>query len=307
MSDTLILKTDRITLSKFSDEDAPFIIELLNSKGWLDFIGDRKVKTTDDALNYLNKSIYSGYNQNGFGLWKVTLNDGDMPIGMCGLLKRAELPACDIGFALLPDYIGKGFGQEASRAVLQIAGDRFKVNEILAVTDPANTKSINLLIKSGFGFSKSVSMHDGKETLLLFSNSTIHDDAAKINLITARFYAVFDNRNNKGPHLDLLSELCIENIVILKNSGQVTESFNLNTFIPPREKILTDGTLTDFTEEEISGQNIVERSLAHRTSYYFKSGILNGKKFESKGTKFLSFAKVNNEWKLVSVLWEDEE
>ena len=143
MSDSLVHKTERISLSKFSDEDAPFIIQLLNSKGWLDFIGNRNVKTIEDALNYLKKSIYSGYNDNGYGLWKVTLFESGTPIGMCGLLKRADLPACDIGFAFLPEYIGKGYAREATNAVLEIAKEIFKLDEILAITDPANTKSIN--------------------------------------------------------------------------------------------------------------------------------------------------------------------
>ncbi|MBL7913559.1 MAG: GNAT family N-acetyltransferase [Bacteroidia bacterium] len=307
MPDTLIVQTERISLRKFSDEDAPFIIQLLNSKGWLDFIGNRNVNTTEDALNYLNKSIYSGYNDNGFGLWKVTLNDGGVPIGMCGLLKRADLPASDIGFAFLPEYIGKGFGQEASKAVLQIASEKFKLDEILAITDPANTKSIELLIKSGFGFNKSVPMHEGKETLLLFSNRISHDDEAKINLITSRFYAVFDNRNNKGPHLDLLRELCYEYVSIFKYAFNTTECFSLDSFIPPRKKILTDGTLSDFTEKELTSHLQIENNLAVRTSQYIKSGILNGRNFETKGTKFLNFVRANSQWKLVSILWEDDE
>lgn len=307
MSDTLIVQSERISLRKFTDADAPFIIRLLNSKGWLDFIGNRNVKSIEDAFNYLNKSIYSGYNDNGYGLWKVTLNETDEPIGMCGLLKRTDLPSSDIGFAFLPEYIGQGFGQEASKAVLQIAAERFKLDEVLAITDPANTKSIGLLIKSGFGFSKSVSMHEGKETLLLFSNRVTQTEEAKIDLVTARFYAVFDNRNNKGPHLDLLRELCYDYVSIFKYASNTTECFTLDSFIPPRKQILTDGTLNEFTEIELSSNLQIEKNLAFRTSYYSKSGILNGRKFETKGTKFLSFVKTNGQWEIVSILWEDDE
>jgi RimJ/RimL family protein N-acetyltransferase len=307
MADSIIVQTERITISKFNDEDAPFIIQLLNSKGWLDFIGNRNVKTIEDALNYLNKSIYAGYNDNGYGLWKVTLNDSNVPIGMCGLLKRADLPCSDIGFAFLPEYIGRGFGQEATKAVLQIASERFKLDELLAITDPANTKSIGLLIKSGFGFKNTVSMHEGKETLLLFSNNFTQTDEAQINLITSRFYAVFDNRNNKGPHLDLLHELCCENVSACKYATNKTEFYNLDSFIPPRKKILTDGTLTNFTEKELSNRLQFENNLAVRTSYYSKSGVLNGRKFETNGTKLLNFVRTNGQWKIVSILWEDDE
>ena len=44
--------------------DTEFIIQLLNSPGWLKFIGDRNVKTEDDAKAYLENGPLTSYREN---------------------------------------------------------------------------------------------------------------------------------------------------------------------------------------------------------------------------------------------------
>ena len=46
---TYILKTERLQLRQFTLDDSEFIIRLLNSEGWLKFIGDRNVQTKEQA------------------------------------------------------------------------------------------------------------------------------------------------------------------------------------------------------------------------------------------------------------------
>src|SRR5690348_11717563 len=97
-----ILETERLVLREFDLDDTPFIIELLNSPGWLKYIGDRHVKTDDDAKRYLQNGPMKSYADNGFGLCMVMLTDGT-PVGMCGIINRADLEHPDIGFAFLPE------------------------------------------------------------------------------------------------------------------------------------------------------------------------------------------------------------
>ena len=301
----LIAETPRLFIHEFSDSDAPFIIELLNTKGWLDFIGNRNIRTAEDALKYLNSSIYSGYSENGFGLWKVTDKITNCPAGMCGLLKRKDLEHADIGFALMPEFIGKGYGQEASTAVLKLASEKFNIDEVWAITDPANTKSINLLLKSGFGFKHTIRMHSGNELLLLFSNKISSTDERTIHLISSRFFAAFGNRNGKGPHLNLLNDFCSDKTTIVKANNGNNEVADLNDFITPRQKILTNGSLIDFEETETNADTTIHGNIASRISYYHKSGVLNGEKFAADGIKIFSFCKLNNSWKIASVVWQD--
>ena len=41
--------TDRLLLDSLTPDDTEFILELVNTAGWLRFIGDRNIRTVDDA------------------------------------------------------------------------------------------------------------------------------------------------------------------------------------------------------------------------------------------------------------------
>jgi len=165
---SFVLETERLRLRQFHLGDSPFIIELLNSPDWLEFIGDRNVKTKEQAENYLKNGPMKSYEQNGFGLSMVETRDG-VSIGMCGILRRDTLEHPDLGFAFLPEYISKGYGFEIGSAVLTYAKNDLKFSTILAITLPANTKSIKLLEKIGFTYVKNFRADSTSEELLLYS------------------------------------------------------------------------------------------------------------------------------------------
>ncbi len=164
-----ILETSRLNLCELTPEDAPFIFELLNSPRWLEFIGDRGIKTLDDAVNYIENGPKKSYSKNNFGLYAVKLKDQDIPIGINGLIKRDSLEDIDIGFAFLPQYEGKGFAFESSEAILADAKANKNLKRIVAITEKGNTKSIQLLQKSGFIFEKLFQFEKETEELMLFA------------------------------------------------------------------------------------------------------------------------------------------
>lgn len=112
----LILTTDRLVLRQFSLSDTAFILELLNSPGWINFIGDRGIRTEKDAEEYLLNGPMKSYQKNGFGLAMIALKESGEGIGMCGLIKRESLADVDIGYALLPAYTGQGYAYEIAAA-----------------------------------------------------------------------------------------------------------------------------------------------------------------------------------------------
>ena len=116
-----ILETERLVLREFNINDAEFILELLNTPAWIEFIGDKKIHTLQDAENYLEKGPIDSYNKNGFGLWLILLKDGSIPIGMCGLVNRESLDDIDIGFAFLPEHSKLGYGFEIAYATMNYA------------------------------------------------------------------------------------------------------------------------------------------------------------------------------------------
>lgn len=163
-----ISETQRIEVREFSSADAAFIVELLNTPSWLRYIGDRNVKSPADALAYLEKGPMKSYKVHGFGLYCVVLKDGNIPIGMCGLIKRDTLEDVDIGFAFLPQYEGKGYAMESTISVLEQA-KKLDLKRVVAITLPDNERSIRLLKNVNMNFEKMIQFPDDKEELMLFS------------------------------------------------------------------------------------------------------------------------------------------
>jgi RimJ/RimL family protein N-acetyltransferase len=162
----MILETERLRLREFTLADTSFIIELLNTPGWLEFIGDRNVRTDEDAIAYLERGALKSYRDNGYGLSMVELKDENKPIGMCGILNRDTLDTPDIGFAFLPDAQGKGYAYEIAKAVVDHAKNVLGIPALAAITLPANTHSVRLLEKLSFDFQNNFMNEAGEELAL---------------------------------------------------------------------------------------------------------------------------------------------
>ncbi len=165
----IISETDHLVITELKKEDAPFILALVNSPGWLQYIGDRNIHDIAAAENYISNGPMASYAAHGHGLHLVSLKETKVPIGICGLLKRDSLEYADIGFALLPAYTGKGYALEAGFASLLHGMQVLHMKKILAITLPSNQPSINLLNKLGLVFEKKIQLPHTAEELLLFS------------------------------------------------------------------------------------------------------------------------------------------
>jgi ribosomal-protein-alanine N-acetyltransferase len=157
-----ILETTRLSLYPYSLQDAPFLLSLVNEPTWLQFIGDRKVYTLEDAERYLVEGSIRSYAEHGFGFWKVTVKNTGVPIGSAGLAKRDYLAEVDLGFAFLPEYTGQGYAYEAAQAIVQYAKDHLHLAELVAFTTKDNKASIKLLEKLGFTYTRPLDL-DGEE------------------------------------------------------------------------------------------------------------------------------------------------
>ena len=152
----MTIETERLTISNFTLKDAPFFYELVNDPDWLHYIGDRNVKTIEDAKKYLRENIIKSYTKNGFGFYIVRLKDTKNPIGTCGLIKRDWMDFVEIGYAFLPKYRGKGFALEASVKVKNYAKKTLHIKRLSAITNIDNDRSGNLLHKLGFLHEKNI-------------------------------------------------------------------------------------------------------------------------------------------------------
>ena len=164
----LVAETSRLQLRHLALDDAPFVLQLVNDPSWIQFIGDRGIRTLAQAEAYLQDGPMASYAAHGFGLYLVQRSGDKMKLGMCGLIKRPSLPHVDIGFAFLPQFTGQGYAFEAATAVLHHARHQLKLSPIVAITAPNNHRSIKLLEKLGLHFQKMVLLAEDKPEVMLF-------------------------------------------------------------------------------------------------------------------------------------------
>ncbi|HEY8298791.1 MAG TPA: hypothetical protein VIG32_12310 [Candidatus Baltobacteraceae bacterium] len=132
------------------------------------------------------------------------------------------------------------------------------------------------------------------------------NDKTEIDRLSQRFYSLFTNRGGTTPNVAGIHELFIPEGVIVKTCGEIPAVYDLTGFIEPRERLLRDGELVDFEEEEIRERTSIMGYVAQRFSVYRKSGILRGEPFEGRGIKTMQFVRTHGSWKLSAVAWDDE-
>lgn len=166
-----VIETERLILRKFTVDDAPFMLELLNTPSWLRFIGDRNVHSIEEAEQFLINGNIKSYEIYGFGFYAVIEKSSQELIGMCGLKKRDSLEDVDIGFAFMPNFMGKGYGFEAASATLEYAQSMLKLKKVIAIVDPENQLSIALIKKIGLQFEKMIQLSANDIELMLFGTN----------------------------------------------------------------------------------------------------------------------------------------
>lgn len=159
------IETERLFLDTITTRDYEFVISLVNSRGWIQFIGERNVHSQAEAVAYIDKILDS---QN-FYYWVVRIKEGSIPVGIISFIKREYLDQFDIGFAFLPQFQGNGYAYEAAKEILRIVHADKKYDPVLATTIPGNINSVKLLIKLGFHFERELEV--SSQLLHLYSNS----------------------------------------------------------------------------------------------------------------------------------------
>jgi RimJ/RimL family protein N-acetyltransferase len=170
----IVCETPRLRLRHLTPQDAAFILELLNEPDFIRNIGDREVRTLEDARRYISSGTVTGYEKSGFGLYLVELQAGATPIGVCGLLKRDYLEDVDVGFALRAGFRNQGYAFEAACAVMRFGQEVLGLGRIVAITSPDNYASIKLLRRLGLEFERNIRVPDVARDTSLFTPEQRH-------------------------------------------------------------------------------------------------------------------------------------
>jgi len=172
--------TARLSLRLMDVRDAEFILDLLNQESFIRHIGDKCVRTLGDAGDYIRQGPMQSYRRHGYGLYLTLLrrppsslpgtplHTSDVPIGMCGLVKRDWLDCPDIGFAFLPQYVGQGYATESASAAMAHGRRLFGLERIVGITSPDNHGSIGVLQKIGLRYEGMITIPDSGKAVKLF-------------------------------------------------------------------------------------------------------------------------------------------
>lgn len=161
------IETNRLIVRELTPRDSSFIFKLLNQPSWIKYIGDKGVRSIEDAEKYIRNGPISMYTRLGFGLFAVELAASAEPIGICGLIKRDELEDADLGFAFLEHFWGNGYALEAATAVMEFAKG-LGFTKVVAITTLDNEASVKLLEKIDFRFDRVIRLAAGDEALRLY-------------------------------------------------------------------------------------------------------------------------------------------
>lgn len=164
-----VLETDRLLLRRLSIDDAEFMLGHLNDPSFHRHIGDRGVRTVEQARQYLVDRVMASYERFGFGIYVVELKESREQIGTCGLVKRDGMEDVEVGFALLPQFWSKGYAVEAAQAVMDYAYKELGLHRIVAIVNPGNDRSFKLLEKIGLKFERMIRLPESDLEIELFT------------------------------------------------------------------------------------------------------------------------------------------
>lgn len=165
LEEYLQFETERLILKPTDNEDATFVLNVMNTPKWHQYIGDRNVKSLKGAEEYIQNRMRPLLEKSGFSNYTMILKSTNEKIGSCGLYDRDKIDGVDIGFALLPEYENQGYGFEAASKILSAAQYTFRLEKVSAITVPENLASRKLLEKLGLK-EKELLNWDGDELLL---------------------------------------------------------------------------------------------------------------------------------------------
>lgn len=163
-----MINTERLRLIPMSLNDAPFILELLNTKEWINNIGQRNVHFIKDAEKYIHEKMILHYEKNGYGNYLITRLEDDAKIGCVSLYNRDDVEGVDIGFAMLPQYVRQGYAYEGSMAIMNCAKNQFGLTSVCAFTSKDNVASQKLIKRLGLKFEKTILFGEEEEELLYY-------------------------------------------------------------------------------------------------------------------------------------------
>ena len=163
--------SQRLRFYLIEESDADFIYELMNTEKWLKFIGDRGIQKIEDAKQYILEKMSPDIAKAGFVNYKMIEKSSGKAVGTCSLHDRKGVKGMDVGYALLPEFEGKGYAKEGAMFIINLAKEKYNQKKISAITTAENRGSCRLLERLGFDYEDEISLPNSVDILRLYVKS----------------------------------------------------------------------------------------------------------------------------------------
>lgn len=169
MSTDFLITTERLQLRPVALHDADLMLTVWNDPAFVRHVGDRGIRTREQAIRALEDGAMKLFAEYGFGPYRVSLKSDDSAVGICGIFTREGMDEPDIGFSTLPDFVKRGYAYEAAMAVVSYAKTDLKLPRLTAIVSPENIASVNLIKKLGLQFERSLRLPGENSDVSLYA------------------------------------------------------------------------------------------------------------------------------------------
>ncbi len=144
------LLAPRLRLRAIEPKDASAIYKIRSDLANMRFIKISPYENIDRALKFIKK-VEKDMDQGKMFYWVLELEGTLDAIGtICLWSFSKDRKNAEIGYELLPSMQGKGYADEALKAVIKFAKNELMLKQIDAVTHEEHGASINLLTHNNF-------------------------------------------------------------------------------------------------------------------------------------------------------------
>jgi [ribosomal protein S5]-alanine N-acetyltransferase len=161
-------ETERLWIRPTTIHDSEFILELMNTPKWIEFIGDRNLHTVKDGEQYIKNKMLPQLERLCFSNYTLIRKLDEVKVGCCGLYDREGVEGVDIGFAFLPAFENQGYGFESANRLIQAAKNDFGLKSVSAITSKNNFASQKLIEKLNLKLVGTTILPNEIEEILLY-------------------------------------------------------------------------------------------------------------------------------------------
>ncbi len=145
-----MFETTRLILRPMNKADTDAVFAMRSDENVMRFIRPPQTQHSE-AEDWINL-VSSRWEKEKIGFCAVIEKSSNKFIGWCGLWHLKETGETEVGYALVREFWGKGFASEAAGAFLEYGFNELNLEKIVAVANPENLSSQNVMKRLGMKF-----------------------------------------------------------------------------------------------------------------------------------------------------------